>query len=74
MSPAQEELIRQHIDTSGRVIVMLDEDEAGRSGRDDIACRLSKFVFVKVHVFDSEGRQPEDLSQEEVAAILKEPE
>ena len=49
---------------------MLDEDEAGRAGREDIAVRLAKFVFVKVHTFDKEGRQPENLSAEEVAALF----
>ena len=70
MSAAQEELIRKHTDRKSQVIVMLDEDEAGRAGREDIAVRLAKFVFVKVHTFDKEGRQPENLSAEEVAALL----
>ena len=70
MSAAQEELIRKHTDRKSQVIVMLDEDEAGRAGREDIAVRLAKFVFVKVHVFDQDGRQPENLSAEEVAALL----
>jgi DNA primase len=70
MSAAQEELIRKHTDRNSRGIVMLDEDEAGRAGREDIAVRLSKFLFVKVHAFDQEGRQPEHLSAEEVAALL----
>src|SRR6266853_1252703 len=47
MSAAQEELIRRHTDRNSRVIVMFDEDEAGRLGREDAAVRLAKFVFVK---------------------------
>jgi DNA primase len=70
MSAAQEELIRKHTDRKSQVIVMLDEDEAGRAGREDIAVRLAKFVFVKVHTFDKEQRQPENLSAEEVAALF----
>src|ERR1043166_5280954 len=35
LSAAQEELIRQHTNSCSRVIVMLDEDEAGRDGRND---------------------------------------
>src|SRR5204862_3732850 len=62
MSPAQEELVRKHTDRRSQVIVMLDEDEAGCVGRDDIAGRLAKFVFVKVHTFEKDGTQPEDLS------------
>src|SRR5688572_15093221 len=52
LSTAQEELIRKHTDRHSQVIVMLDEDEAGRAGREDIAIRLAQFVFVKVHTFD----------------------
>jgi DNA primase len=70
MSAAQEELIRRHTNQTIHVIVMLDEDDAGRTGRDDIAARLAKFVFVKIHVFEKEGSQPEHLSPEEVANIV----
>jgi len=69
MSAAQEELIKRHTDRNSQVIVMLDEDEAGRAGREDIAVRLAKFVFVKVHTFAEDGQQPEDLSAEEVKQL-----
>jgi DNA primase len=69
MSVAQEELIKKHTNANSQVIVMLDEDDAGRAGRDDIAVRLARFLFVKIHVFDVEGRQPEKLSAEEVAQL-----
>jgi DNA primase len=70
MSATQEELIRQHTDCQSQVIVMLDEDEAGRAGREDIASRLSKFCFVKVHAFEQEGQQPEDLSKEDIIHLF----
>ena len=70
MSAAQEELIRRHTDRHSLIIIMLDEDEAGRAGREDIAVRLAKFVFVKVHTFEKDGQQPEDMSAEEVAALF----
>ena len=69
MSTAQEELIRKHTDGKSQVIVMLDEDDAGRTGREDIAVRLARFLFVKVHAFAEDGRQPEQLSAEEVAQL-----
>jgi DNA primase len=69
MSSAQEELIRKCTDRNSRVIVMLDEDEAGRAGREDIVVRLSRFAFVKVHVFAEDGKQPENLSAKEVGEI-----
>jgi DNA primase len=70
MSPAQEELIREHTDANSRVILMLDEDEAGQAGREDIAARLSRFCFVKAHVFPKSDMQPEDLSAEELNEIV----
>jgi len=70
MSPVQEELIRKHTNSESQVIVILDEDESGQAGREDIACRLSKFCFVKVHQFDQAGAQPENLSAEELHQIL----
>jgi DNA primase len=70
LSAAQEELIRTHTDRNSQVIVMLDEDEAGRAGREDMAGRLAKFVFVKVYTFDKDGQQPDDLSAEEVSTLL----
>jgi DNA primase len=70
MSAAQEELIRKHTDSKSQVIVMLDEDEAGQAGRDDIAVRLAKFCFVKVHVFDKPVSQPDHLSADELHSLL----
>ena len=70
MSVAQEELIRTHTDRNSQVIVMLDEDEAGRAGREDIAVRLARFCFVKVHTFEKDNEQPENLSAEEVSALF----
>jgi DNA primase len=70
MSQAQEETIRRHTNRDSRVIVMLDEDEAGRIGREEVATRLSKFVFVKIHVFKENNQQPEHLTADEIAMII----
>jgi len=70
MSEAQEELIRKHTDLTSQVIVMLDEDEAGRVGREDIAVRLAKFVFVKIHIFEKPDTQPENLTADEVQQLF----
>jgi DNA primase len=70
MSAAQEALIKQLTDRTNQVIVILDEDESGRAGREDIAVRLAKFLFVKIHVFDQEGRQADTMSAEEVGQLL----
>ena len=70
MSTAQESLLREHFPPNTRMIVMLDEDEAGRAVRDDIATRLARFAYVRIHVFAEEGRQPEHLTPEEVTTLL----
>jgi DNA primase len=72
MSAGQEELVRRHTNRNSQVIVMLDEDEAGKAGREDITVRLAKFCFVKTHVFDQPGAQPDQLSAEGVVEILGE--
>ena len=70
LSPMQEDLIRTLTNSHSQIIVMLDEDKAGQNAREEIAGRLAKFAFVKVHVFDNPEMQPENLSAEEVSALL----
>jgi len=70
MSTGQEELIRKHTNGYTQVIVALDEDEAGRAGREDIAVRLAKLVFVKIVTFKEDGCQPDHLTAEEVASLF----
>jgi DNA primase len=70
LSAGQEEMIRRHTDSQSQVIVMLDENEAGRAGREDIACRLAKFCFVKVHEFAQPDIEPEHLTADELKEIL----
>ncbi|NBU10012.1 MAG: toprim domain-containing protein, partial [Proteobacteria bacterium] len=69
LSPAQADLIRQHTDRHSQIIVLLDEDDAGRAGREDIAVRLARFAFVKIHAFEKEGTQPEHLSADEALGL-----
>lgn len=70
LSPAQEELLRKDKARWSRVLLLLDEDEAGRAGREDIVSRLAKFAFVKIHVFPAEDMQPDRLSPNDVANLL----
>jgi DNA primase len=71
LSATQEELIRQHTDSKSQVIIMLDENDAGRAGREDIACRLSRFCFVKVYEFQKQDMEPEHLSAEDVRLLTE---
>lgn len=70
MSAAQEALIRRHTNSNSQIIVALDENDAGKAGRDDIACRLSKFCFVRVQVFENPDTEPEHLSAEDVRSLF----
>ncbi|MDR3560783.1 MAG: CHC2 zinc finger domain-containing protein [Negativicutes bacterium] len=71
MTAAQEELIHQHTNSCSHVVVMLDEDDAGRAGREDVAARLSKLCYVKIHVFDRPDMQPEHLTAEDVKQLFQ---
>ena len=42
-----------------------------KAGREDIACRLSKFCFVRIHQFDTPDAEPEHLFAEDLAQILE---
>lgn len=70
LSHAQEDLIRRYSNPQSQIVVMLDEDEAGRNARDEIAARLAKFAFVRIHAFRTEGHQPEHLTAEELAEVF----
>ena len=70
MSPAQEALIRRYTPPQDQILVMLDEDEAGRAARGEIAARLARFAFVRIHAFAEEGQQPEHLTADEVSALF----
>jgi len=71
LSPAQEELIVRHTNPESRIILMLDEDDAGRVGREQALPRLATRAFVKVFKFPKEGQQPDQLSAEEIHSLLK---
>lgn len=70
LSQAQEELLQRYASCYSHIIVMFDENEAGRIGREETAARLSRFAFVKTHIFDQEDMEPEHLTAEQVASIL----
>ena len=70
MSAAQEDLIRRHTDQHSQILVMLDEDDAGHSARDEIAARLAKFAYVRIHAFEEEGFQPEHLTAKQLTGIF----
>ena len=52
-----------------RVVLLLDGDEAGRTGAAQIAARLVHQVFIKA-VGLPDGKQPDQLSSEEIRTLL----
>jgi len=69
LSPEQEDLIAAH---AKQIVLMLDQDEAGKKGAEDILFRLARRVYVKVLELPSEGDQPDKLKDEELVRFLKE--
>jgi len=67
LSEEQERLILAHAEM---VMVMLDGDEAGRKGMEEISWRLAKHIWTRVSVVP-EGRQPDQMSTEELQALLE---
>jgi len=67
LSEHQEHLLVENFDS---VILLLDGDEAGRSATSEIALRLVRKVFVQV-IEIPEGKQPDQLSSEELQKFLK---
>lgn len=70
LSDEQSELLIKAAAPKGRIALMFDEDEAGRSGRQHALLRLSETCYVKVIRLPKEGTQPESLSQQKLLDLL----
>jgi DNA primase len=71
LSKAQEELIVATVGRSGRVLLLFDEDAAGRKGRAEARSRLAERVKVKVIAFATEGTQPDQLPPGRLLELLR---
>lgn len=67
LSPAQERLLVKQF---RKVTLLLDGDEAGRSGSAEISQRLVRRVFVRI-IDVPEGKQPDSMTAEEIDCLLK---
>jgi DNA primase len=65
MSVAQEQLITRVTNANSTIIVMFEENDAGRTGRADVLQRLATKAFVRVVTFAEEDYQPEKLTAEQ---------
>jgi DNA primase len=69
LSVAQEERLAQLAGEDGRVLLLFDEDGAGRKGRREAQERLSKRVAVSV-IRLPDGQQPDSLAAEELLGLI----
>ena len=70
LSDAQEQLIERTVGPGGRVILLFDEDEAGRKGSREAQGRLEKLLEVRPVSLGSAGSQPDGLSPEQLTELL----
>jgi len=70
MSDEQEKLIVEAVGENGKVALMFDEDDAGRSGSQDALVRLVPQVYVKQVRLGEEGLQPDKLTGKKIEEIL----
>ena len=63
-------MLRQHTDSQSRIILLFDQDDAGRVGREQAASVLARFASVRIVELPREGLQPDDLSPEELCSLL----
>lgn len=70
LSPKQEELLVEASAERSGILLMFDEDEAGRAGREKALVRLARRMFVRVVPLPQEGAQPDHLTENELHALL----
>ena len=70
LSKAQEDRIAQMAGTNGQVLLLFDEDVAGRKGRSEAQERLSKRVSVDV-IRLPEGQQPDSLKADKLLELIQ---
>jgi DNA primase len=69
LSVAHERVLTEAGKEAG-LILMFDEDDAGRTGRSKALLRLATKVFVRLAPLPREGAQPDHLSEEELRTLL----
>ena len=69
MSEAQDAQLSALLTTGQKVALLLDEDQAGRNCREQLLQRFSSKAFVRVIALGAEGKQPDQLSPDEISAL-----
>ncbi len=70
LSERQKELLVETLGARGRVILMFDDDEAGRNGSLKAAGELMDQLFVKVVKLPDGAIQPDELDDEQLRRIV----
>lgn len=70
LSPKQEALLLKASEGRSGIILMFDEDSAGRAGREKALLQLSRHTFVRVVPLSQEGAQADHLIESEQHALL----
>ena len=71
LSKAQEDLIVRTAGPGGKVVLLFDEDEAGRKGRSEAFTRLDELLNVRVVSFAREGLQPDSVTPEQLLELIE---
>jgi len=69
LSNRQEELLVKVVTSETKIILMLDDDDAGISARKQIAPRLAEHCFVRNFRFPESCHQPDSLTAEHLAEL-----
>ncbi len=69
LSSRQESLIAQQVSPHTRLVLMLDNDEAGLTATPGIAARLNEYCFVRPFRYPGQVQQPDSLGIEHLAAL-----
>jgi DNA primase len=69
LSIAQEQMLAEALSPASQVILIFDEDDAGREGRSGVLQRLSLRCYTRVVAFVEEGFQAKNLTAEEAILV-----
>ena len=70
LSAKQEAILVEASSSRSGIVLMFDEDDAGRAGREKALLRLANQMFVRVVPLSGAGSQPEHLSADELHNLL----
>ena len=69
LSDAQAAAIVRVTHQNSKVVLLFDEDDAGRAGREAAAARLASKLYVRILPLESEGMQPDSLPDDAITSF-----